>query len=64
MVTCATLREPTPQDVTRALAAAPFGGWPQDDDDLLGFFRLMLEALLVDGCKTSPSQVSRRPQAL
>lgn len=51
MVTCATLREPTVDDVTRALAAAPFGGWPQDEDDLLGFFKIMLEALLTAGCE-------------
>lgn len=50
MVTCATLRRPTLEDVTRVLIAAPFGGWPQDEDELLGFFKLMLEALLLDGC--------------
>ncbi len=60
MITCSTLREPTLDDVTRALAVAPFGGWPQDEDELLVLFNILLEAVLIDGRReaTSASQAS------
>lgn len=48
MVIRATLREPTPQDVMDVLVQAPLRGWPQDEDDMLGFFKLMLEMLLAE----------------
>lgn len=42
----APLRQPTLEDVERALAETPQRRWPQDEDELLGLFNLMLERVL------------------
>lgn len=56
MITCATLREPRIKDVQTVLTHAPFRHWPQDEEELLGFFRLMLELLLLEGWQGQRSQ--------
>jgi hypothetical protein len=48
MLTFATLREPTIDDVTDALSLMQPGGWPQDDEQLLDFFRRMQKLVTVD----------------
>jgi hypothetical protein len=48
MLTFATLREPTIDDVTDALSLMQPDGWPQDDEQLLDFFHRMQKLVTVD----------------
>lgn len=55
MDTYATLREPSVDDVCNALSGDGFSGWPQDEDELLRFFKAMLGTLLMDSLGNSIS---------
>lgn len=41
-----TLLSANLEDVARALEVASFGNWPQDEEDLLEFFILMIDTKL------------------
>lgn len=51
----ANRREAKPEDVRRALEAAPFTGWPQDEEDMLALINLLLAALDSDGGDGNPN---------
>lgn len=48
-----TLRSANEDDVITALAGASFGGWPQDEADLLELFNLVIELKVAETVATN-----------
>ncbi|MFC0206447.1 hypothetical protein [Novosphingobium soli] len=48
MLTFVTLRQATVSEVQQALRECPFAGWPHDEDELLTFFNIMLNKVMID----------------